>query len=56
MLAKDALGRLTVVDGVHRLAKAVKAGKKQIQGVLFSKKELESMKIDKSVIKINIKL
>lgn len=55
MVAKDALGRLTVVDGLHRLAKAVEAGKKQIQGVLFSEKELESMKIDKSVIKIKIK-
>ena len=45
MVAKDKKGRLTTVDGLHRLAKAVELKKSSIKGVFLSDKDLEECKI-----------
>ena len=45
MVAKDKKGRLTTVDGLHRLAKAVELKKSSIEGVFLSDKDLEECKI-----------
>jgi predicted transport protein len=55
MVANDEKGRLTVVDGLHRLARAVEEGVAILYGVFFDEKDLLSLKKQTKTYKIKIK-
>ena len=45
MVAKDKQGRMTVIDGLHRLAKAVDENVDKLKGFFITNKELKNLEI-----------
>lgn len=50
IVTKDSRGKLTVVDGLHRLAKADQLGLEYIKGKYISPKDLDQFKMDNAKI------